>query len=130
MSPASRAKTPGGCDAAPISRARIERLRDSLAGKDAALAELIDLFLGDLPRRIAAITAAAEQADAAALALHAHALRSGAGNFGASVLDRVCEQLEQDARRGALGDARAALAELVSQSERVRRALLATRPTI
>lgn len=129
MSPADRASPPpahGSPTRAddPISLARMRRLRDSLAERGDALAELIDLFLGDLPRRIAAIAAAVERTDAAAIAFHAHALRSGAGNFGASVLDDVCGQLEQAGLCGALEDARAAFAELAREGERVRRALV------
>jgi HPt (histidine-containing phosphotransfer) domain-containing protein len=119
--------SPAGHHADPIGLTRIQRLRDSLSGKDAALAELVDLFLADLPLRTAAITAAVERAEAAALALNAHALRSGAGNFGAARLDDLCGRLEQTGLRGALGEARALLAELAPEGERVRRALLAVK---
>ncbi len=131
MSPANRASpsrqraSPASGSADSISLARIQRLRDSLGGKDTALAELIDLFLADLPWRTAAIAAAMERADAAAVALHAHALRSGAGNFGAARLDDICGRLEQAGSCGALDEARALLAELGREGERVRRALLA-----
>jgi HPt (histidine-containing phosphotransfer) domain-containing protein len=134
MNPAGRASRlpasapPAAGDGAPISLARVQRLRDSLGRKDAALAELIALFLADLPARTAEIAAAVERADAPALALHAHALRSGAGNFGAARLDELCERLEQTGLRGALDEARAMLAELAPEAERVRHALLALKP--
>jgi len=63
-----------------VSLSRIERLRGSLPGKDSLIDELIDLFVADLPGRLAAITQAVQHADARALLLHAHALRGGAAN--------------------------------------------------
>ena len=117
----------GGDDAAPVSLARIQRVRDSLKSGDAVLAELIDLFLADLRRRTAAIAAAIENADAAALALHAHALRGGAANFGAVRLDDLCGRLEDMGRRGAFDETRPALKQLRPASESVRHALLAIR---
>lgn len=104
-------------------------MRDSLPGGNVALAELVDLFLADLPERLAAIRAATERADAPALALHAHALRSSAGNFGAEALDRICALLEQAGRDHATEKACATLVELADEAERVRRALLAVRST-
>ena len=65
-----------------VSLARIDRLRNSIPGKDYLLDELIDLFISDLPTRLNAIAQAVERADAAALALHAHTLRGSAANFG------------------------------------------------
>jgi HPt (histidine-containing phosphotransfer) domain-containing protein len=114
-------------EAGPISLVRIQRMRDSLSGRDAALVELIDIFLADLPRRTAAIAAAVERADAAALALHAHSLRGGGANFGAARLDDLCGRLEEMGQRGALDKARPALEQLTSAGESVRRALLAIR---
>lgn len=125
LTPAKRAD---GDDAAAVSMARIQRVRDSLSSGDAILAELIDLFLADLPRRTAAIAAAIENADAAALALHAHALRGGAANFGAARLDDLCGQLEEMGRRGVFSGTRPALEQLRPASESVRQALLAIRP--
>lgn len=129
MNPRNRNSLPpskaAGGDAAHVNLARIKRVRDSLGGGDAALAELIDLFLADLPRRLATITAAVESGDAAALALHAHALRGGAANFGAARLDDLCGRLEAMGRRGALDEAYTVLAQLLPATEPVRRALLA-----
>lgn len=133
MSPPDRASPPpaGGpaFDAAAdsIGLSRIQRLRDSLDGKNAALAELIDLFLADLSLRTAAIAAALQRGDAAALALHAHALRGGAGNFGAARLDDLCERLERTGLSGVLDEARSILAGLGPEGERVRRALMAVK---
>ena len=108
-----------------VSRARIDRLRNSMPGKDALIDELIDLFVADLPRRLGAITQAIERADAPALALQAHALRGGAANFGAGRLDELCGKLEEIGVRGTLAQAPAMLDALERESARVRDALAA-----
>ncbi|MGH7914222.1 MAG: Hpt domain-containing protein [Candidatus Binataceae bacterium] len=108
-----------------VSLARIDRLRNSMPGKDSLLDELIDLFVSDLPGRLSAITQAVELADAPALALQAHALRGGAANFGASRLDELCGKLEEIGVRGGSSEASAMLSELRRESARVRDALLA-----
>jgi HPt (histidine-containing phosphotransfer) domain-containing protein len=112
-------------DEGTISLRRIERLRGSLPGKDSLIDELIDLFVSDLPGRLAAITQAIQCADARALLLHAHALRGGAANFGACRLDELCEKLEEIGERGVLGEAPAMLDGLERASVEVRDALLA-----
>ena len=108
-----------------VSLARIDRLRNSMPGKDSLLDELIDLFVSDLPKRLNAIAQAVERADAPALALQAHALRGGAANFGASRLDELCGKLEEIGVSGALAEAHAMLNELGRESAQVRDALLA-----
>jgi histidine phosphotransfer protein HptB len=105
-----------------VSRARIDRLRNSMPGRDALIDELIDLFVADLPKRLGAITHAVERADASALALPAHALRGCAANFGASRLDELCAKLEEVGARGTLAEAPAMLDEVGREKPRVRRA--------
>jgi HPt (histidine-containing phosphotransfer) domain-containing protein len=120
-----RAASDTAPDEGTISLPRIKRLRGSLPGKDSLIDELIDLFVSDLPGRLAAITQAVQSADARALMLHAHALRGGAANFGACRLDELCEKLEEIARLGVLGEAPAMLDGLEHASLEVRDALLA-----
>ncbi len=107
-----------------VSRARIDRLRNSMPGKDAFIDELIDLFVADLPKRLGAITLAVERADAPALALQAHALRGGAANFGASRFDELCGKLEEVGIGRVLAQAPAMLDEVSREGARVREALL------
>ena len=57
--------------------------------------------------------------------LHAHALRGGAANFGASRLDELCAMLEEAGARGMLAEAPAMLDEVSRESARVLDALLA-----
>ena len=115
----------GPASAGAVSRARIDRLRNSMPGKDALIDELIELFVADLPQRLGAITHAVERADAPALALQAHALRGSAANFGASRLDELCAKLEEVGTRGTLAEAPAMLDEIRREGARVRDALAA-----
>ncbi len=110
---------------ATVSFARIDRLRDSMRGKESLIDELIDLFAADLPKRLSAIAEAIDHADASALALQAHALRGGAANFGANRLDELCSMLEEIGRRGPHAEASAIFSQLRAESARVRDALLA-----
>jgi HPt (histidine-containing phosphotransfer) domain-containing protein len=115
-------KAPTGKDA--ISYARIDRLRNSMPGKDGLIDELIDLFVADLSRWLGAISHAIEQADAPALALQAYALRGGASNFGALRLDELCARLEEIGARGTLAEAPAMFDEVLRETLLVREALL------
>lgn len=112
-------------DESTVSLIRIDRLRNSMPGKDSLIDELIDLFVCDLPKRLRAITQAVERDDAPDLTLQAHALRGGAANFGAIRLDGLCGTLEEIGVRGKLAEAPATLGELTRESARVRDALLA-----
>lgn len=108
-----------------LDLAKIQRLRDSMPDKESLIDELIDLFLADLPGRLAAIADAVKRVDAPALALEAHALRSGSGNFGATRLDDLCGRMEQMGKSGVLDAVGAMLDELDLEAQRVHDALLA-----
>lgn len=114
-----------GAGGQAISRARIDRLRASMPGRESVVEELIAAFLADLPRRLGAIAQAIGRGDGRALALNAHALRGGAANFGAARLDDLCGGLEEAGARGALESAPALLEEIERESGRVREALAA-----
>jgi HPt (histidine-containing phosphotransfer) domain-containing protein len=113
-----------------VSRARIERLRSSLPGKDSLIDELIDLFVADLPQRLSALAQAVDSIDGPALALQAHALRGSAANFGARRLDELCAGLEEIGERGAFAKASAILERLGRESTQVRDALLALKSNL
>jgi HPt (histidine-containing phosphotransfer) domain-containing protein len=85
------------------------------------LAELVDLFLSDLPQRLAEISGAARAGDAAALKAAAHTLKGSANNLGGLRMAALCAQLE-----GAGTDAQRVtglLRELSEEAERLRVAL-------
>jgi len=76
-------------------------LRHRVSGDAALMAEVIRLFLEDLPARLAAIEDAVTGRNAAALRAAAHVLRGSAGNLSAGALSeaaRVLERVGADSR--------------------------------
>lgn len=81
-------------------------------GEEDLLVELIDLFIADVPGRVAGIGEAIEQGDWQAVAERAHSLKGSSVSLGAVHLAQICARLE------ALGDdagARPAARGLVAQ---------------
>jgi len=94
-----------------------------MPGEPDPVAELIDLFLKDLPGRIDAITDAAQRHDAAALKLTAHTLKGSASNLGGTRLARLCEQLELAAQNPDWAAVTGQAAALPGEVEALRAAL-------
>jgi HPt (histidine-containing phosphotransfer) domain-containing protein len=84
------------------------------------LAQLIGLFIDDLPRRLEAIANGIAQADSAATAAAAHSLKGGAANLGARPLAALCEQLEVTGKAGSLEAAELLLDAIRTESTRAR----------
>lgn len=81
----------------------IENLRQlNVDGEPDVLAEVLQLFLEDVPRRIAKLRAACEAGDAVEVYKAAHSLKGSAGNIGAKTLLAVCRQLDDRGRAGDL----------------------------
>jgi two-component system sensor histidine kinase/response regulator len=81
-----------------------DALRDRLSGDDELMADVIRMFLEDLPARLAAIKGAVTARNADALRAAAHALKGAAGNLSASglfeaagVLERIGAESRMDA---------------------------------
>src|SRR5437867_2051309 len=92
----------------------------SLAG-DPDLAELLALFVGELPQRLADIRQAAQGQNWQEVGRLAHQLRGAGGSYGFPLLTTAAGQVESMAREQAsLGDLRAALDQLTAISERLR----------
>jgi signal transduction histidine kinase/DNA-binding NarL/FixJ family response regulator len=98
--------------AGAVEESVLETLRAS-EGRE-FVAELVGIFGGDAPLRIAKLRVALELSDTQELALQAHALKGGAGNLGANKLSRLAADVELLAREGDL----AAAARLVLEIER------------
>ena len=62
--------------------------------------EIVELFLQDRPKRMAAVRGALARHDGDALALAAHSLKGSAGNFGASHVMAAALELEMIGRSG------------------------------
>ena len=118
--PASTASTGGDVPTLNPSVLGVFRGLRVPSGPD-PLAELVDLFLSDLPQRLAEISGAARAGDAAALKAAAHTLKGSANNLGGLRMAALCAQLE-----GAGTDAQRVtglLRELSEEAERLRVAL-------
>ena len=88
-------------------------------GEPDVLAEVLELFLQEVPRRIAKLRAAWAAGDAAELHKAAHSLKGSAGNIGAQALYAVCCQLDDRGLAGDLADAKPLIDALVGEYARV-----------
>jgi two-component system, sensor histidine kinase and response regulator len=89
-----------------------ETLIDRFDGDRALLDEIATIFLADYPNRLAAVQAAVEQRDPAALREAAHSLKGSAGNFGAELAVGAALRLELMGHGGDLTGVEPAFAEL------------------
>jgi len=90
----------------PLDYAVIDELRSLQDGAESDLvAEVVNLFLADSPRRLAAMAQAIEAGDAANLRREAHGLKGSAANVGGVGVRAICEHLERLGRTGSVGGA-------------------------
>ncbi len=117
---------PARLPAAQLDAGAIARVRalQQPGGPD-VLARIVDIFLSSSPGIVAAIRAAADAGDAAALRQAAHKLKSSSANLGGNSLSEICRQLEAAGAAGAVADAVAMLDVLEFEYEAVERALRA-----
>lgn len=92
-------------------------------GKPGFLTRLIDLFIEDLPRRLATLQSAVKEARPEELAREAHALKGSCAQLGATRLAALCEILEDQGRAGSTAAASPVLEVLREEFDRVRQAL-------
>ena len=91
------------------------------------LLDLIDLFVTEAPKRLAALAAALGKSDHALVQLAAHTLESTAAIFGADALQAVAAAAELAARAGDLREVARLLTPLRAAAEQVQLVLLAER---
>jgi CheY-like chemotaxis protein len=97
---------------APASEVDMDALLARVEGDRELLGDLVRIFLEDSPARLAALQAAVQQHDPAALQTPAHAIKGSAANFGAPEAVVAAEQLEKMGRGGDLTGVGAAFGEL------------------
>ena len=85
-----------------IDEAVLARLADGTGGDEGFVSELIEQFVADAPRLVAAARAGLDAGDAAEVRRAAHTLKSNAATFGAHALAGRSRELEDAAKRGAL----------------------------
>jgi len=101
-----------------------------VGGDQQLLRELVDLFLEDLPERLAAVRKAVRKRDALALSSAAHALKGAVSHFAARDTSEFALKLERMGRTGDLDGAEEAFDGLKSEIGRLTRALAAYRRRI
>lgn len=107
-----------------LDPAVIENLRQlTPPGEPDVLAEVLELFLQDVPRRIERLRASCAAGDAAELHKTAHSLKGSAGNIGARAMLAICRQLDDPGRVGDLTEAKRLVDALEAEFARVEVAL-------
>jgi HPt (histidine-containing phosphotransfer) domain-containing protein len=77
----------------------VESLRQlTPPGEPDVLAEIFNLFLDEVPKRIDALRAALMSGDAVTVQRTAHSLKGSSGNIGARAMHEVCRQIDERAR--------------------------------
>jgi HPt (histidine-containing phosphotransfer) domain-containing protein len=76
----------------------VRALSELLGGDREALAEIVDAFVDEAPKRLAELRRGAEQGDVALAGRAAHTLKSNGLTFGAVELASLCRRLEAAAR--------------------------------
>jgi HPt (histidine-containing phosphotransfer) domain-containing protein len=81
-------------------------------GDPELLLDLIQLFLGDGPAKVQAVTEGLANGDFEKMERAAHALKGSAGNLGARLLQATCEQMQLAARHRKLDEVRSLTTQL------------------
>jgi HPt (histidine-containing phosphotransfer) domain-containing protein len=90
---------------AVLDQATLAELRDSVAGDEAFVKELVGAYLAESPGLIDAMAAAAANGDADGVVRPAHTLKSSSAAIGALRLSAISKQVEHAARDGHVDEA-------------------------
>lgn len=91
------------------------------------VAEIIDVFLADLSKRVRAIGLQMSHDDRAGIAATAHAVKGSCGHFGAMRLMELSREIEGRLRHEQTDGLRMLIDSMVAEAQRVRAALEAYR---
>lgn len=109
-------------DLDPAALARLKRF-----GGSKLLVEMIALYLGAAPERIAVASTAESAGDVAAAESALHSLKSSSAQLGAMRMSRLCERGELIARAGTLSGVREIIDAMEAELPRVREWLVGAR---
>ncbi|HEY7023821.1 MAG TPA: Hpt domain-containing protein [Candidatus Limnocylindrales bacterium] len=88
-------------DETPIlDRSVVDELRDSVGGDEDFIADLVSTFVSEGRSHFAAMQAAADASDAAAIVRPAHTLKSSSAALGAMRLSAIAREIETAGRDG------------------------------
>ncbi|MBI3819982.1 MAG: Hpt domain-containing protein [Planctomycetes bacterium] len=107
-----------------LDASALDQLRE-LDEDGAVLMEVVETFLRDAPKQVAAIQGAIINNDAKSLDRAAHTLKSTAATVGAMDLSAICKEVEQIGRSGQVEPARACVEKIESEFRSVDLALQA-----
>jgi signal transduction histidine kinase/CheY-like chemotaxis protein len=117
-------------EAAPLDVEALRALRDlQRPGRPDVLTRVIDLFVSDAPRLVAAMVGAIATNDADALRHAAHTLKSTSANVGAVSLSANCREIEQLARASDVAATKVRVDDATKELDRVL-AMLALERTV
>lgn len=122
--PVSSIETPAAEEAPTLDPTVLDGLRQlQEPGEADIVAQLIDLFLAELPAKLAAAQDALAKRDAGRLGKAAHTLKGSSANIGARRAAQICLKMEQFVKASQLDAAAETLTRLEQEFARVRDAL-------
>ncbi len=92
-------------------------LLNRVLGDEDLVREIIEVFLGDIPKKIIALKQALDDGDATQVQDQAHAVKGAAMNASASALRDVAFQMEQAGESGDMNKAVSLMPEIEKQFE-------------
>lgn len=105
----------------------IEHIQETTLGDEEFLAELIDLYLDDVPPQLELLRDAVARADSAAASSVAHRLKGSSSNVGAESLSALCNQVERAGRQSQVDEVARMMPQLEEEFGRVRACLVRLR---
>jgi HPt (histidine-containing phosphotransfer) domain-containing protein len=108
--------------AVPVLDPRVLACLREACGDD-MIAEIVDLFVVDVPQRLSTLTAAIASTSARHVSREAHGLKNSAVAVGAMRMASICDAIEQAARAGSLTDAANQCARIEREFHGARQAL-------
>lgn len=103
-----------------IVRATLAKLQEDLGGERDVMRELVETFLGEVPRMLDAMRAGLAEGNLREVNRTTHSLKSTAGTFGADALSTLCRALEHDTLASLPPDAAPRVAAIESEWAKVR----------
>ena len=118
-----------GLTNAVLDRSVLDRLRTEMGhGGEEVVAELIDVFLADLPNQIIALEEAIAANDGPVMTRIAHTLKSGSAMLGVLPFSALCREVELLGGQNRVMEAAQKVPQLVVEATQVKEALLAVSP--